>query len=48
MKTGDWITWGGMQFQIIAEYDDSYVYISDGGDGAQLVHVTEITPVPLH
>jgi len=48
MKTGDWITWGGIQFQILAEYDSDYVYLSDGKDGAQLVPVSEIAPVSLH
>lgn len=43
-NTGDYVTWGGYQFQILVEYDAEFVYLSVGNDGAQLVHVSELTP----
>lgn len=45
MKTGNWVIWGSTQFQIIAEYDTEFVYIGVGEDGAQLVHVSELSVV---
>jgi hypothetical protein len=42
MKTGDKVIWDGLQFTVLVEYDDEYVYLSTGNDGAQLVHVSEL------
>lgn len=47
MKTGDYVTWGGCRFQIIAEYDDEFVYIGIC-DGAQLVHKSELMLSSTH
>lgn len=43
MKTGDDILWGGKEFTILAEYDESFVYLAVGDDGAQLVHKSDLT-----
>ena len=48
MKTGDTVLWGGCQFQILAEYDDEYVYLSTSHDGAALVHKSELTLATIH
>ena len=48
MRTGDYVTWGGCRFQIIAEYDNDFVYIGIGKDGAQLVHKSELTLSSVH
>jgi len=43
MKTGNTVLWGGVQFQILCEYDSEFIYLSIGDDGAQLVHISELT-----
>lgn len=43
MKTGDDVLWGGKEFTILAEYDESFVYLAVGDDGAQLVHKSDLT-----
>jgi len=48
MKTGDYVTWGGCRFQIIAEYDDEFVYLGFGKYGAQLVHRSELMLSSVH
>lgn len=45
MKSGDQVLWGGNVFHVLVEYDDEYVYLSAGADGAQLVHVSELEAV---
>ena len=45
MKTGNTVLWGGVQFQILCEYDCDYVYLQVGTDGAHLVPVCELTIV---
>lgn len=41
-KSGLWVIWGDMQFQILLEYDDEFVYLVVGKDSCQLVHVSEL------
>lgn len=43
MKTGNMVIYGGKQFQILAEYDDEFIYLAVGNDGAQLVAISELT-----
>lgn len=43
MRAGQLVLWGGVEFSVLMEYDDDFVYLSCG-DGAQLVHVSEIFP----
>jgi len=45
MKTGDEVLWGEKEFTIITEYDEDFVYIAIGDDGAQLVHKTELSVI---
>lgn len=45
MKTGDAVLWGDKAFTIIAEYDESFVYLAVGDDGAQLVHKSDLTVI---
>lgn len=42
MRTGDKVKWGNQVFVILTEYDDEFVYLAVGNDGAQLVHVSEL------
>lgn len=43
VRAGQLVLWGGVEFSVLMEYDDDFVYLSCG-DGAQLVHVSEIFP----
>lgn len=42
MQAGNWVIWADMQFMILLEYDDEFVYLAVGKDGCQLVHVSEL------
>jgi len=48
MKTGDYVIWGGCRCQIIADYDDDFVYVGIGKDGAQLVHKSDLILSSTH
>lgn len=48
MKTGNMVIYGGQQFQILAEYDDEFIYLAVGNDGAQLVAIADCKPVKLN
>ncbi len=43
MKTGDMVEYGGTAFSMICEYDDEWIYINTGNNGAQLVSKSELT-----
>ena len=45
MKTGDMVVYGGAVFQILAEYDEEYVYLAIGTDSAHLAHLSELAMV---
>ena len=45
MRTGDAVMWSGSRFTILVEYDEEYVYLAIGDDGAQLVHKSELLAV---
>lgn len=42
MRAGDEVIWSGYKTTILTEYDDEFVYLAIGNDGAQLVHVSEL------
>lgn len=40
MRTGDWVIHNGNRYQIVAEYDNEWVYL----DNEQLVNISEVKP----
>jgi len=44
-KSGDTVMWAGQPWKVLTEYDDEYVYLAIGNDGAQLVHVSELSAI---
>lgn len=45
MKTGDKVIWERLEYTILAEYDDDFVYLDTGTNNAQLVHVSELVAI---
>lgn len=48
MKAGDIVIWAEHQYTILAEYDDEFLYLAVGNDGAQLVAIADCRPVKPH
>lgn len=45
MKSGDEVIWAGQPWKVLTEYDDEFVYLDVGNNGAQLVSVSELSQV---
>jgi hypothetical protein len=45
---GDYVIYGGVMFKILAEYDEEFVYLAIGLDGAHLAHRSDLKPVTKH
>lgn len=42
MKSGDKVIWERLEYTVLAEYDNEYVYLDTGPNNAQLVPVSEL------
>ena len=44
-KSGDTVMWAGQPWKVLTEYDEEFVYLDVGNNGAQLVSVSELSQV---